>query len=158
LTLLEKGIDVNLEVDGLPSTFVPSRNLLFLSIAGAVAYRKGANNIVLGAGQEDWTGYPDTRDNALKLSQCALSSCLDKEVTVWTPCMWLTKAEELELMQDLGKLDWLRYTYSCYKGGRSSCGRCPSCGKRIRAFKEAGIIDPIPYEIEIDWAGCKEVI
>jgi len=68
--LLDRGIDVNLKIDGLPSSFVPSRNLLFLSIVGAVAYRKGASNIVLGTGQADWTGYPDTRDNSLKLAQC----------------------------------------------------------------------------------------
>jgi len=155
--LLDRGIDVNLKIDGLPATFVPSRNLLFLSIASAVAYRKGARNIVLGAGQADWTGYPDTRDNSLKLSQCALSSCLGKEVTVWTPCMWLTKAEEIELMKDLGKLDWLKFTYSCYRGGKKSCGSCPSCRKRIQAFKEARVIDPIEYEVDLDWSGCERI-
>jgi len=77
---------------------------------------------------------------------------------VWTPCMWLTKAEEIELMKSLGKLDWLKFTYSCYRGKRKSCGRCPSCEKRIRAFKEAGIVDPIEYEVPLDWSGCKQAV
>ena len=88
--------------NGLPNTFVPGRNLLFFTLAGALAYRRGLRVIVGGMCETDYSGYPDCRDDTLKAQQVALSLGLDRRITIETPLMWLDKAETFALAQDLG--------------------------------------------------------
>jgi 7-cyano-7-deazaguanine synthase len=126
---------------GLPSTFVPARNLLFLGFAGAIAYRRNLGVLVGGMCETDYSGYPDCRDNTLKAMQVALSLGLAAPMTIETPLMWLSKAETWALTERLGgdALTALivEHTHSCYLGDRSQrhpwgygCGTCPACGLR----------------------------
>ena len=127
-----------LQDNGLPNTFVPGRNLLFLNFAAAVAYRRGASVLVGGMCETDYSGYPDCRDNTLKALQVAISLGLDSPMTIETPLMWLTKAQTWALTHALGgdALNELiiEHTHTCYLGDRShrhawgyGCGHCPAC-------------------------------
>ena len=135
---------IELQANGLPNTFVPGRNLLFLGFAGALAYRRGASVLVGGMCETDFSGYPDCRDNTLKAMQLALSLGLDTPMTVETPLMWLTKADTWALTQALGgdALTELitEHTHTCYLGQRGErhawghgCGQCPACALRKSA-------------------------
>ena len=95
-------IAIEMADNGLPNTFVPGRNLLFFTLAGALAYRRGLRVIVGGMCETDYSGYPDCRDDTLKAQQVALSLGLDRRITIETPLMWLDKAETFALAQDLG--------------------------------------------------------
>jgi 7-cyano-7-deazaguanine synthase len=110
--------------DGLPSTFVPGRNLIFLSLAAAVAYRRGLDVLVGGMCETDYSGYPDCRDNTLKAMQVALSLGLGSKLTVETPLMWLDKAQTWQLARTLGGdplVDLVvEDTHTCYLGDRKS--------------------------------------
>lgn len=148
-TALTEEMKIETTEAGLPNTFVPGRNLLFLVLAGALAYRRGLRVLVGGMCETDYSGYPDCRDDTLKAQQVALSLGLDRRVTVETPLMWLSKAETFALAEDLGGaplLDLiLEHTHSCYLGDRTvrhdwgyGCGDCPACALRSagwRAFK-----------------------
>ncbi len=127
----------------LPASFVPGRNYFFLGAAACKAYSLGIHHIVTGVCQTDYSGYPDCRDNSIKSVQAALSSCLQYDLIIHTPLMWMTKAETILLMIDLGKLDWYKHTHTCYEGKRPPCGICPACKLRAKGFKEAGIKDPL---------------
>ncbi len=129
---------ITMQANGLPNTFVPGRNLLFLAFAASLAYRRGASVLVGGMCETDFSGYPDCRDNTLKAMQVALSLGLDTPMTVETPLMWLTKAQTWALSHDLGgeALNALivEHTHTCYLGDRSQrhawgygCGTCPAC-------------------------------
>lgn len=135
----ERAIEV--QANGLPNTFVPARNLLFLTFAAALAFRRGATVLVGGMCETDFSGYPDCRDNTLKALQVALSLGLDGPMTIETPLMWLTKAQTWALSDSLGgaALNELivEHTHTCYLGDRSQrhawghgCGRCPACELR----------------------------
>jgi len=132
---------IELQANGLPNTFVPGRNLLFLTFAAALAYRRGLNALVGGMCETDYSGYPDCRDNTLKAMQLALSLGLDAPMTVETPLMFLTKADTWALADTLGgaALNALvaEYTHTCYLGERGQrhawgygCGHCPACQLR----------------------------
>lgn len=132
---------IELQANGLPNTFVPGRNLLFLNFAGALAYRRGASVLVGGMCETDYSGYPDCRDNTLKALQVALSLGLDAPMTVETPLMFLTKADTWALSHALGgaALNQLivQHTHTCYLGERGhlhpwghGCGHCPACALR----------------------------
>ncbi len=137
---------------GLPNTFVPGRNLLFFTLAAALASRRGASVLVGGMCETDYSGYPDCRDNTLKALQVAISLGLDAPMTIETPLMWLTKAETWTLTQRLGgaALNALivEHSHSCYLGDRSQrhdwgygCGACPACELRRKgwlSFQSAG--------------------
>ena len=138
---------IELQANGLPSTFVPARNLLFLTAAAALAYRCGASVLIAGMSQTDYSGYPDCRDNTVKAQQVALSLGLDAPMTVETPLMWLDKAQTWALAETLGgeTLTTLvvRHTHTCYLGERGTlhdwgygCGHCPAC--RLRSAGYAG--------------------
>ncbi|MBK8176381.1 MAG: 7-cyano-7-deazaguanine synthase QueC [Rhodospirillales bacterium] len=127
---------------GLPNTFVPGRNLVFLSIAGAIAYRCGVRHIVAGMCETDYSGYPDCRDDTIKAVQLALNLGMESRFVVHTPLMWLDKAATWRLAHDLGGtalIDLVREeTHTCYLGERTQrhdwgrgCGECPAC--RLRA-------------------------
>ena len=138
---------IELQADGLPNTFVPGRNLLFLAFAATLAYRRGATVLVGGMCETDYSGYPDCRDNTIKATQVALSLGLDQPLAIETPLMFLTKAQTWALTQHLGgdALNALivEHTHTCYLGQRGrrhpwgyGCGRCPACELRRRGHEE----------------------
>ncbi|MFX1236461.1 MAG: 7-cyano-7-deazaguanine synthase QueC [Promethearchaeota archaeon] len=129
----------------LPTTFVPGRNILFLTIAAAVAYQKKIKHIVAGVCQEDYSGYPDCRDATIKSLQATLKLGLEHDVIIHTPLMWKNKAETIKFMQKLGGIDLYKYTHTCYEGKRPACGKCFACELRLNGFKEAGLVDPLEY-------------
>lgn len=146
-TALTAEREIALRADGLPNTFVPGRNLLFLAYAAALAYRRGCSVLVGGMCETDYSGYPDCRDNTLKAMQVALSLGLAAPMTVETPLMFLTKAQTWALTQRLGgdALNALivEHTHTCYLGDRSrlhpwgrGCGQCPACALRARGHTE----------------------
>jgi 7-cyano-7-deazaguanine synthase len=138
---------IELQANGLPNTFVPGRNLLFLTVAAALAYRRGASVLVGGMCETDYSGYPDCRDNTLKAMQVALSLGLAAPMTLETPLMFLTKAQTWALTHALGgdALNALivEHTHTCYLGERGArhawgygCGVCPACELRRRGWEE----------------------
>ncbi len=131
------------ESSGLPNTFVPGRNLIFLTFAAAIAYRRGASVLVGGMCETDYSGYPDCRDDTLKSLQVTLGLGLDQRLVIETPLMWLDKARTWQLAQALGGdtlVDLVRRdTHTCYLGDRThwhewgwGCGDCPACLLRSR--------------------------
>lgn len=144
-TALTREREIEMNAQGLPNTFVPGRNLLFLGFAAAIAYRRGCSVLVGGMCETDFSGYPDCRDNTLKAMQVALSLGLDVPMTVETPLMWLDKAQTWALAQALGG-DALvaltvEHTHTCYLGDRTrrhdwgwGCGQCPACSLRARGW------------------------
>ena len=127
----------------LPASFVPGRNYVFLGLAAAKAYQLGIHDIITGVCETDYSGYADCRDTSIKAIQVALSLCLDYNIVVHTPLMWKNKAETVLFMKDLGRLDWYKYTHTCYEGAQPPCGKCPACKLRAKGFLEAGIKDPL---------------
>lgn len=130
----------------LPSTFVPGRNQIFLSVACIKAYQLGISDVVTGVCQTDYSGYPDCRDEFIQSLAKTSSLAMDTEFTIHTPLMWKSKAETVQMMQDLDKLDWLKESHTCYEGLRPACGKCPACELRLKGFAEAGIKDPLEYQ------------
>jgi 7-cyano-7-deazaguanine synthase len=137
--------DIELQADGLPNTFVPGRNLLFLTLAAALACRRGASVLVAGMCETDYSGYPDCRDNTLKAMQVALSLGLDRPMTVETPLMFIDKAATWALAEQFGGPPLtsliVEHTHTCYLGQRDlrhawgyGCGECPACTLRRNGF------------------------
>jgi 7-cyano-7-deazaguanine synthase len=137
---------IEMQANGLPSTFVPGRNLVFLNFAAAVAYRRNLSVLVGGMCETDYSGYPDCRDNTLKAMQVALSLGMATPMTVETPLMWLDKAQTWALTQRLGgdalTAIVVEHTHSCYLGDRTKrhdwgygCGSCPACELRRRGWE-----------------------
>ena len=128
----------------LPASFVPGRNILFLTIAGMIAYKRGIDNIVVGVCQTDYSGYPDCRMETIKSVQQSLSKGMDWEFEIYTPMMWLSKKEEVILGNTFpGCMEALSLSHTCYEGKYPPCGECPACKLRAKGFKEAGIPDPL---------------
>jgi len=130
-------------VTHLPNTFVPGRNLIFLTYAAAYAYQRGIRDLVTGVAQTDYSGYPDCREDTIKLLQETLRLGMESEFTIYTPLMSKTKAETVLMARDLGALDAMAYTHTCYSGHQPPCGECPACQLRAKGFAEAGIEDPL---------------
>ncbi|AVP57513.1 7-cyano-7-deazaguanine synthase QueC [Pulveribacter suum] len=133
--------------DGLPNTFVPGRNLLFFTLAAALAYRRGLDVLVGGMSETDYSGYPDCRDNTLKALQVALSLGIDRPLTLQTPLMWRDKAATWALAHALGGNALVelvrRESHTCYLGERArlhswgyGCGSCPACELRARGWAQ----------------------
>ena len=144
-TSLTRDMAFRMEQTGLPNTFVPGRNLLFLTLAGALAYRRGLEVIVTGVCETDYSGYPDCRDDTMKAMQLALSLGMDKKLVVETPLMWLDKAATWALAETLGGQRLvnliIEHTHTCYLGDREhrhawgyGCGSCPACELRARGW------------------------
>ena len=144
-TSLTRDTAFQMESSGLPNTFVPGRNLLFLTLAAALAYRRDLEVIVTGVCETDFSGYPDCRDDSMKAMQLALSLGMDKRFLIETPLMWITKAQTWELAHRLGGdalVDLIvEHTHTCYLGDREhrhtwgyGCGTCPACELRARGF------------------------
>lgn len=126
------------EDGGLPSTFVPGRNLLFLSFAGVLASQVGAKHIVTGVCETDFSGYPDCRDIFVKSLNVSLNLSMDTTFVIDTPLMWLNKAQTWELADQLGALEFVRdKTLTCYNGViADGCGECPACKLRKKGLDD----------------------
>jgi len=135
---LTEDVAFAMQADGLPNTFVPGRNLLFLTLAGALAYRRGLQVIVTGVCETDFSGYPDCRDDTMKAMQLALNLGLERRLRIETPLMWIDKAATWQMAQDLGGDALVQLivqdTHTCYEGTRDvlhawghGCGHCPAC-------------------------------
>lgn len=138
---------IEFEKNGLPNTFVPGRNLLFLTFAATIAYRRGLTVLVGGMCETDYSGYPDCRDNTLKATQVALSLGMDAPVVIETPLMWLDKAQTWRLAENLGGQDFVSLiqeeSHTCYLGTRQQkhewgygCGTCPACELRKTGYEQ----------------------
>lgn len=145
-TSLTRDREIQLGDSGLPNTFVPGRNILFLTLAAALGYRRGLRHLVIGVCETDYSGYPDCRDDAIKSLQVALNAGMEGRFVIHTPLMWLTKSETWQMAQDLGGpafLDLVReQTQTCYLGDRRhhhvwgyGCGTCPACEIRAQGFE-----------------------
>ncbi|MCU0941119.1 MAG: 7-cyano-7-deazaguanine synthase QueC [Hydrogenophaga sp.] len=141
-----------MEASGLPNTFVPGRNLLFLTLAAALAYRRGLSVLVTGVCETDFSGYPDCRDDTMKAMQLALSLGMDQRFLVDTPLMWIDKAQTWRLAHQLGGDALIglivEHTHTCYLGDREhrhawgfGCGTCPACELRARGW--AGHVEKV---------------
>ena len=146
-TALTREVEIALGENGLPTTFVPGRNLAFLTFAAAIAYRRGAKHLVAGMCETDFSGYPDCRDDTLKAMQVALNLGMERRFVIDTPLMWLDKAASWALAERLGGaalVELIRVeTHSCYRGERGrlqewghGCGQCPACDLRARGWRQ----------------------
>jgi 7-cyano-7-deazaguanine synthase len=140
-TALTRETEIVAGEGGLPSTFVPGRNLLFFALAGALAWRRGARHLVAGMCETDYSGYPDCRDDTVKAMQVALTLGLDRRVAIHTPLMWIDKAGTWAMADAMGGDALvgliLEESHSCYLGDRATrhgwgygCGACPACALR----------------------------
>jgi len=128
---------------GLPSSFVPGRNLLFLTAAAAYAYKVGARVLVGGMCETDYSGYPDCRRATIDALQQAITLGMEYPIEIVTPLMYLSKKETVELARSLpGCWEALAESHTCYEGVRPGCGKCPACLLRAKGFAEAGLEDP----------------
>jgi 7-cyano-7-deazaguanine synthase len=144
-TSLTRDMAFRMEANGLPNTFVPGRNLLFLTLAAALAYRRGLSVLVTGVCETDFSGYPDCRDDTMKAMQLALSLGMDQRFLIDTPLMWIDKADTWRLARELGGEALIElvveHTHTCYLGDREhrhdwgwGCGQCPACELRARGW------------------------
>jgi 7-cyano-7-deazaguanine synthase len=144
-TALTQNVAIAMQDNGLPNTFVPGRNLIFMNFAAAVAYRRGIKNIITGVCETDFSGYPDCRDDTMKAVQIALNLGMESRFVIHTPLMWIDKAQTWELAEELGDtalVDIIREdTHTCYKGDRThrhdwgfGCGICPACELRAQGY------------------------
>jgi 7-cyano-7-deazaguanine synthase len=154
-TSLTRDTAFRMEASGLPNTFVPGRNLLFLTFAAALAYRRDIDVIITGVCETDFSGYPDCRDDTMKALQVALSLGMDHRFLIETPLMWIDKAATWQLAHDIGEASGVaeggrqlvdlivEHTHTCYLGDREhrhawgyGCGNCPACELRARGWAE----------------------
>jgi 7-cyano-7-deazaguanine synthase len=141
-TALTGEVEIAMGRDGLPTTFVPGRNLLFLTYAAALAYRRGLRRIVGGMCETDFSGYPDCRDDTIKAMQLAINLGLERRFVLETPLMWLDKAQTWAMADRLGVLGvTIELTHTCYRGDREhrhdwgyGCGTCPACELRAAGW------------------------
>lgn len=123
---------------GFPNTFVPGRNMFFLSVAAVYAREHGIHHLVTGVSQTDFSGYPDCRDGFIKSMNLTINLAMDEQFVIHTPLMWLDKAETWALADQLGVLNLVRYeTLTCYNGIQGEgCGHCPACRLRAAGLKK----------------------
>jgi 7-cyano-7-deazaguanine synthase len=146
-TALTSEVAITMQENGLPNTFVPGRNLLFLTSAAALAFRRGISDLVGGMCETDYSGYPDCRDETLKSLQQAINLGMASKLTIQTPLMWLNKAQSWQLAATLGGEELVELirteSHTCYLGERGvlhawghGCGTCPACELRARGYAE----------------------
>ena len=146
-TALTRDVEIEMNEGGLPNTFVPGRNLVFLTFAAALAWRRGAKHLIAGVCETDYSGYPDCRDDTLKAMQVALNLGMESRFVIHAPLMWIDKAETWKLASELGGdalIDLvLEETHTCYLGNREDrhawgygCGSCPACDLRSRGWEK----------------------
>ena len=128
----------DLQENGLPNTFVPGRNILFLTLAAIYAYQVGADTVITGVCETDFSGYPDCRDEFVKALNHAVKLGMERDVKFDTPLMWLNKAETWALADKIGRLDYVRQkTLTCYNGViGDGCGECPACKLRAKGLHD----------------------
>ena len=137
------GVPNTIAANELPATFVPGRNLIFLTFAAAYAWPRDIHNLVTGVAQTDYSGYPDCRRATIDALEQTLALGLERRITIHTPLMHLSKRETVLLAKELGAVDAMGLTHTCYNGSRPPCGECAACILRARGFAEAGIPDPL---------------
>ena len=146
-TAMIQPVAIQMQDNGLPNTFVPGRNLLFMLVAATVAYRRGLDVLVGGMCETDFSGYPDCRDDTMKALQVALNLGMATHLKLETPLMWLDKAATWQLAHTLGGaalVELVReHTHTCYLGERTvlhdwgyGCGNCPACALRLRGYRQ----------------------
>lgn len=146
-TALTQDMAIAIAENGLPNTFVPGRNLLFLTLASAVAYRRGIRHLIGGMCETDFSGYPDCRDDTMKALQVTLNLGMDKRFVIDTPLMWLDKAATWQLAAEIGGTQLvdliIEDSHTCYTGDRSQrhawgygCGQCPACALRANGYEK----------------------
>jgi 7-cyano-7-deazaguanine synthase len=156
-TALTHNVDNAMQANGLPNTFVPGRNLLFMTVAATLAYRRGLTVLVGGMCETDFSGYPDCRDDTMKALQVALNLGMATRIKLETPLMWIDKCETWQLAQKLGGtplIDLIRHqTHTCYLGERGAlhpwgygCGTCPACALRARGYQRFAGLAPDTLE------------
>jgi 7-cyano-7-deazaguanine synthase len=144
-TALTREVAIEIGANGLPTTFVPGRNLVFFVFAGALAYRRAIKHLVAGMCETDYSGYPDCRDDTVKAVQLALNLGMERRFVIHTPLMWIDKAETFALAHEIGGDPFVDIlvedTHTCYLGDRShrhdwgyGCGQCPACRLRADGF------------------------
>jgi 7-cyano-7-deazaguanine synthase len=145
-TALTQNVEISMQSNGLPNTFVPGRNLLFMTVAAAVAYRRGIDVLVGGMCETDFSGYPDCRDDTMKALQVALNLGMATHLKIETPLMWIDKAATWEMARTIGGEALIELikedTHTCYLGERGAlhawgygCGTCPACALRARGYE-----------------------
>ncbi len=156
---LTRDMVFKMEANGLPNSFVPGRNLMFLTLAAALAYSRDLQVLVTGVCETDFSGYPDCRDDTMKAMQLALSLGMDRRFLIETPLMWIDKAATWTLAQSLGGAPLIalivEHTHTCYLGDREhrhvwgyGCGACPACGLRARGYAQyAAALPPRPVTL-----------
>lgn len=161
-TALTRDTALKMEQTGLPNTFVPGRNLLFLTLAAALAYRRDLQVIITGVCETDYSGYPDCRDDTMKAMQLALSLGMERRFLIDTPLMWIDKATTWAMAHALGQQSGvagggaalvqliIEHTHTCYLGDRTQrhawgygCGTCPACELRARGFEAYALADAV---------------
>jgi 7-cyano-7-deazaguanine synthase len=159
-TALTRDVEIKMLENNLPNTFVPGRNILFLTFAACVAYRRGLKHIVGGMCETDFSGYPDCRDDTIKALQIALNLGMEQRFVLHTPLMWIDKAATWGLAEKLGGTSLidtiLEHTHTCYNGDRAhrhawgfGCGTCPACelrGAGFEKFRQRNRPEPIAAE------------
>jgi 7-cyano-7-deazaguanine synthase len=147
LTNFSVEMDAEKPTNSLPNTFVPGRNLFFLTIAAVYAREIDVKNIVTGVSQTDFSGYPDCRDSFIRSLNVTLNLAMEEEFVIHTPLMWLDKAQTWQLADELGVFELIyKYSLTCYNGiVGNGCGECPSCKLRNKGLREY---------IEIQKANC----
>ena len=152
-TAMTSDIEIVMQKNGLPNTFVPGRNILFLTVAATLAYRRGLTVLVGGMCETDFSGYPDCRDDTIKALQVALNLGMDTRINLSTPLIWLDKSETWQLAQDLGGTALLNLirdvTHTCYLGERGirhewgfGCETCPACVLRAKGYEKFKASNP----------------
>jgi 7-cyano-7-deazaguanine synthase len=147
VTAMTSDVEISMQENGLPNTFVPGRNLLFMTVAATMAYRRGLNVLVGGMCETDFSGYPDCRDDTMKALQVALNLGMATRLKLETPLMWIDKRQTWELAEACGGpalVDLIRAeTHTCYLGERGAlhdwgygCGTCPACALRARGYRQ----------------------
>ncbi len=145
-TALTKDVEIATTASGLPNTFVPGRNLLFLTFAAAIAYRRDLKHVVSGVCETDYSGYPDCRDDTIKSLQVSINLGMETRMVLETPLMWLDKAQTWAMADEIGGADLVELirseTLTCYKGDTEAlhpwgrgCGQCPACDLRQSGFE-----------------------
>ena len=136
-------VDESSQEGELPNSFVPGRNLIFLTFAAAFAYQREIKDLVTGVCQTDYSGYPDCRQNTIEAIQLAINLGMESNVRIHTPLMWMTKSETVKFAGEVGALEALAWSHTCYNGEVPPCGQCPACELRAKGFEEGGIPDPL---------------
>lgn len=153
-TALTRDVELQMEANGLPNTFVPGRNIVFLTFSAALAYRRGLRHLVGGMCETDYSGYPDCRDDTIKTLQVALNLGMERRFVLHTPLMWIDKAKTWELAASLGGSSLVELireeTHTCYLGERGirhawgyGCGGCPACKLRAAGYEKYKSTHPI---------------